>query len=79
MTYTITIPKIVIPSITISWPLWMWLVVGYAVANFVLWQFVVSCYGADMRYHGENHLIITRLDPLAWFFAWLFLIMYLLG
>ncbi len=75
MNYVIIIPKIVIPSITISWPLWVWVIICYAVVNFVFWQYMVSRYRTEMVLNGVPHLFLVRLNPFAWLFAWLIYLM----
>ena len=72
----ITIPSITIPQITL--PLWAAILIGYAIVNFILWQFFIGLYGYELIANGNNHLWLERLNPLQLLFAWISILFYIL-
>ena len=72
----ITIPSITIPEITL--PLWGAILIGYAIVNFILWQFFIGLYGYELIANGSNHLWLERLNPLQLLVAWVSILFYIL-
>ena len=71
----ITIPSITIPQITL--PLWAAILIGYAVANFILWQYFVWRHSDELIVSGSN-ILLERLNPLQFLFAWVSILFYIL-
>jgi hypothetical protein len=71
----ITISSITTPTFTL--PLWEAILIGYVVANFIMWQFFIWWRGYDLIANGSN-IWSERLNPLQLLFAWVSILFYIL-